>query len=185
MLEREQTVAYSWEDLDALPPEIRLREIIDGELFENPSPDWWHNRLALRIVALLDAHGEGIGQANLAPLDVRLSRRDVVQPDVVFMLGEAPGKLASDGRIDTPPAIIVEIVSANSARGDRIRKFALYERSGVAEYWLVDPRSRALEIHRLEDGLYLPVSPDERGAVRSSVLPGLAVDPERLFAGMP
>ena len=38
------------------------------------------------------------------------------------------------------PSLVVEIVSPGSATIDRVDKFREYERAGVGEYWIIDPR---------------------------------------------
>jgi len=43
------------------------------------------------------------------------------------------------------PDWVCEIVSASTARHDRVRKMPCYARNGVARLWLVDPLARTLE----------------------------------------
>jgi Uma2 family endonuclease len=181
----EQTRPYTWDDLAAMPEDNLRREVIDGELQVNPSPDWHHQRLALKVAAMLEAAARGSGVANIAPLDVRLSAFDSVQPDVLFIRNERLGIIADDGRVTGAPDLVVEIVSPSTASIDRVRKFALYFRSGVAEYWLVDPRSRLLAIYRLTDQEYAEIPAGEDGAIPSSVISGLRVSPDDLFADLP
>jgi Uma2 family endonuclease len=181
----EQTRPYTWDDLAAMPEDNLRREVIDGELQVNPSPDWWHQELAGSIYLLLRERGRQFGRAAIAPLDVRLSAFDSVQPDVLFIRSERLGIIAEDGRVTGAPDLVVEIVSPSTASIDRVRKFALYFRSGVAEYWLVDPRSRSLAIYRLTDHEYAEIPAGEDGAIPSSVISGLRVSPDDLFADLP
>ncbi|MCE7989487.1 MAG: Uma2 family endonuclease [Caldilinea sp. CFX5] len=37
---------------------------------------------------------------------------------------------------------------------DRQTKFDAYEAAGVAEYWLVDPKARSVEVYTLSSGEY-------------------------------
>ena len=53
------------------------------------------------------------------------------------------------------PKLIVEVISPSSVKRDRIEKRALYERMGVAHYWLIDPKNKNLEIYNLVDGIYV------------------------------
>ena len=52
-------------------------------------------------------------------------------------------------------------------------KFPFYAKVGVREIWLIEPRTRALEIHALEDGAYVRVQTD--GVLRSPVL-GITIE---------
>ncbi|MEI8095064.1 MAG: Uma2 family endonuclease [Spirochaetales bacterium] len=43
------------------------------------------------------------------------------------------------------PDLVVEILSPSTSRKDLHEKYALYERSGVREYWVIDPVGRWLQ----------------------------------------
>jgi Uma2 family endonuclease len=73
----------------------------------------------------------------IAPTDARLSETDVVQPDI-------PGGLRSGritpSHIEGAPDLVVEVpVARNLRQRDLREKKWLYQRSGVREYWVVDP----------------------------------------------
>ena len=70
---------------------------------------------------------------------------------------------------------MVEILSPATARNDLGEKLRLYAEVGVAEYWIVDPEVRTLELLTLRDGAYLVLLP-ERGVYRSATIDGLVVD---------
>lgn len=174
------------DDLDALP-DLERRELINGELLVAPSPSVDHQEVIGGLYELLGGRRgiHGTGKAFLSPLDVRLSRRDTVQPDLFFVTTDHLNRFVERRYFDGPPDLVVEIVSPTSRIIDMIRKFALYERSGVPEYWLIDLAGRAVHIHRLRDGQYQPIAPDDAGILRSDLLPDVAVDPVALFAGLP
>ena len=181
----EQLRPYTYDDLLAMPEDAVRREIIDGVLFVSPSPGRWHQKLVARVYRMFEDAGDGVGEAWLSPLDVRLSDHDSVQPDVLFIRSDRSFVWAEDGRVTGAPDIVVEIVSPTSAAYDRVRKFALYARSGVPEYWILDYRDRAFAIHELRDGRYHAIPTEADGRVRSRVLPNLAVSAEELFADIP
>jgi Uma2 family endonuclease len=52
------------------------------------------------------------------------------------------------------PDLVVEVLSARTARYDKLIKFNLYQRAGVREYWIVDPTTRTVSVYTLEDGAY-------------------------------
>ncbi|MCC6315434.1 MAG: Uma2 family endonuclease [Thermomicrobiales bacterium] len=174
------------DDLDALP-NLEHRELINGELLVAPSPSVDHQDIIGRLYDLFGGWRglSGAGKAFLSPLDVRLSRRDTVQPDLFFITIDRLDRFIEGRYFDGPPAIVVEVVSPTSRAADMVRKFALYERSAVPEYWLVDLANRAVHIHSLRGGQYQPMHPDGAGAVRSALLPGIVIDPASLFAKLP
>ena len=74
--------------------------------------------------------------------------QQVVQPDITVTCDRS--KLTEQG-MTGPPDLVVEIVSPDSGLIDRRRKFDLYERFGVSEYWIVDQDERVVEVWRLEN----------------------------------
>ncbi len=131
----------------------------------------------------------GLGIVLTAPFEIHLPGiAKPVQPDVFFITAESqprPGASFFAGAPDRIPDIIIEVLSPSTARGDRVVKFDAYERAGVQEYWLADPRTRFLEIYTLasetnEYSLLGQFGPEE--ALRSEVLPELQIAVGALFA---
>jgi Uma2 family endonuclease len=120
-----------------------------------------------------------LGQLLASPVDVRLSRYDVVEPDLVFIPAERR-LLLSGNFIDGLPAIVIEVLSPSTKGIDLVRKRALYATAGIPEYWIVDPEAKSLIIHRLVDGMYEEV-PSEGANPNSVVLTGLEIDLAKLF----
>lgn len=46
---------------------------------------------------------------------------------------------------------MVEVLSPSSVKIDRWNKYQLHEKTGVKEYWLVDPANEFIEIHLLTE----------------------------------
>ena len=88
-----------------------------------------------------------LGLVLFAPFDVRLPGvADPVQPDLLFFrTGNEPR--AGDRYFQGVPDLIVEILSPGTSRLDQHVKFGAYEKAGVAEYWLVDPKSRSVAVY--------------------------------------
>lgn len=95
------------------------------------------------------------------------------EPDLLYAAKEHLSRLRSV-YLEGPADLVVEIVSPDSRRRDRIEKLAEYERAGVPKYWIVDPERREAEFHQLDSGgAYRRVPPDAEGVYRSRVLEGL------------
>jgi Uma2 family endonuclease len=83
------------------------------------------------------------------------------------------------------PELVVEIVSKGTRKRDETSKRRLYERTGVSEYWIVDPRLEIVRVYRREGaGVARPIELSrERGEfLETPLLPGLEVQLARVFA---
>jgi Uma2 family endonuclease len=170
------------EDLDAFPDDGMRREIVTGELIVTAAPSPVHQQLVALIIRLIGNHVDDrqLGLVFPAPVDVRLSPNDVVEPDIVFV-SEARLEIVTAKFIDGAPELVVEVLSPSTQQMDLVRKRALYSRSGINEYWIVDPDRRLLHLHRLESGLFVPVTTED-GVLRSTVLPDLEIDVPQIFS---
>jgi Uma2 family endonuclease len=121
-----------------------------------------------------------------APFDVKLSADEnddaptVVQPDITVTCDRS--KLTDQG-MTGPPDLAVEVVSSDSGLIDRRRKFDLYERFGVQEYWIVDQDARVVEVYLLgADGTYRRVGafgPEDK--ITATAVPDLSVSLAEVF----
>jgi Uma2 family endonuclease len=173
------------DDLADFPDDGMRREIVTGELVVTPAPTPVHQIISGRLITLLTRYVEDnkLGYVFPAPVDVRLSPHDIVEPDIVFVSNERKDMVLATC-IEGPPDLVVEVLSPSTRRMDLVRKRALYARSGISEYWIVDPERRTLEIHRLLDGMY-QVMASEQGVHRSVVISGLEIDAAVLFRSLP
>jgi len=176
---------WTYEDYKKLPDDGRRYEIIEGVLYVTAAPNFDHQYTVTRLLVHLDdlVTRRDLGIVLVAPFEVHLP--DVarpVQPDVLFVdAGRAPRPGAAD--FTGAPDLIVEVLSPSTARTDRLVKFGAYERAGVREYWLVDPRTRSVEVYALsEDGTYDMAGQYTPGeTVTSTVLSDLALPVDDLF----
>lgn len=77
-----------------------------------------------------------------------------------------------DAYLDGPADVCIEISSLGTEATDRGKKFIEYEKGGVGEYWLFDPRRfESLFYHLNADGLYVPQQIDAQGNYRTPLLP--------------
>jgi Uma2 family endonuclease len=146
------TTGWTVDMLETLPDDGKRYEIIDGELLVTPAPDLAHQVVAgelyARVREYLRAHP--VGRAVMAPADVRVGDRTSVEPDV-FVIPQVKGPFARAWSPLSTLLLAVEVLSATTARVDRGRKLALYQREGVREYWIVDVDSRLVERWRPGD----------------------------------
>jgi len=109
-----------------------------------------------------------------SPVDVVLTQRRVVQPDVLFIAKTRRGIIKDC--IDGVPDLVMEVISEHSWQRDRIEKKALYEQAGVAEYWIVDPDSETIEVFTMASGVYqLQSRATKAQTAKSKLLPGFGI----------
>jgi Uma2 family endonuclease len=175
----------TYDDLQDMPDDGQRYEVIGGELLLTPAPTAGHQRVLLRMAKLLDHYvlGHGLGEVFVAPFDVKLAHFDAVEPDIVYLSAARPRVANDQNSIDYAPDLVVEVASPSSHRVDRVKKMALYARTGIAEYWIADPLRHRIDVYGLVGENYLPVEPDGDGHIPSQVLSGLRVDPAAIFAG--
>ncbi len=173
----------TYEDYARLPDDGKRYELLEGEIVVRPSPDTRRQEVSMRLSAVLHhwAQRTGAGKVFAAPCDVVLSPHDVVQPDLLFIAREHRSRIAADN-IQGPPYLAVEILSPATAKRDLDRQRRLYDRYGVAEYWILDPDARTLTVFRRRGDSLVPEPPlGPEGVLRPASLPGLELDLAELW----
>jgi Uma2 family endonuclease len=174
--------AKTYEDYLNTPDDGQRYELIDGVIVVSPSPNKLHQRASRILTEILSraATKFNVGEVFSAPMDVRLARNIVIQPDIVFVRFGSPADDPREERIAGSPDLLVEILSASNRGNDLVRKRELYARYGVPEYWIVDPINRTIETLSLNDGEYQAI-PHARGLMTSKVLPDLRFNISAFF----
>lgn len=175
---------WTYDDYLNLPEDGRRYEIIEGVLYVTNAPDIDHQFAVLEIASQLKsfARENRLGYVLAAPFEVHLARRTrPVQPDVLFIKAEnwpASGAKFFAG----VPDLVIEVLSRSTLRTDRQIKFTAYEQAGVPEYWIVDPKSRSVEVYTLSGQEYALLGQFVgEELVQSNVLPGLQLVTHSLF----
>lgn len=178
--------AWRYEDYLRLPNDGRRYEIIAGVLYVANAPTFDHQYTVFKLARYLGDFVEmhTLGTVIGAPFEVHLTETSrPVQPDLLFLNNEqmpAPGTQTFHGA----PSLIIEVISPSSIRLDRQTKFDAYEQAGVAEYWLVDPKARSVEVYTLSNGEYALFG-QYTGAelIRSALLAELVIPNQALYHG--
>ena len=189
MISRPQ-IPFTYDDYKTLTASTDRRyELIDGDLYMNPSPTVAHQVISRNLALRLHEHvsSRRCGLVLFAPLDVVLGEgeaRSVVQPDILFVSNERAGIVTEDEIIGAPD-LVVEILSPRTAKRDVGIKKALYARSGVREYWIVDARLEGIEVFSLgESGYGRSVRYETGDRLLSAAVPELELAVADVFAGL-
>ena len=165
-------------------------ELIDGVAYAMaPAPSEGHQSVSRDILGQLYIFLRGKQcKVFAAPFDVRLNADGaddtVVQPDILVVCDSS--KLDGKGVVGAPD-FVVEILSPSSLQHDLMTKFRLYMRSGVREYWIVDPASKTVNAHvfngsgvNFKSAIY-----DEHDAAAPvEALEGCTINLSEVFEGM-
>jgi len=166
-------------------------ELIKGKILEIAAPSRAHQQVTTNLIlAIGNALRHSPCKVYPAPFDVRLphfsqkKNKDVVtvvQPDICVICD--PSKLDDRGCIGAPD-IVIEILSPGNSKREMKDKYAVYEESGVSEYWIVSLTEKAVQVFRLnEAGKYYGIQPfTEDDDLTTPILPGVNIQLKDVFA---
>jgi Uma2 family endonuclease len=159
--------------------ENRRLELLNGRIVMNPLGGWPQGEGGLLVAAQLLAfvRQRQLGRVFGADQGFELPSGDTVAPDAAYVSSErwaASGPHQPGRFLRVVPELVVEVMSPTTASFDRGEKRAIYERNGVAEYWLLDMFTRRLSRLSLAEGRFgAPVDFDEGDVFEPLLLVGL------------
>ena len=170
------------EDFLQLPESNLPTEFIHGEVIMAPAPLLLHQSTLLRTSSIIQSKVSNNSQLFIAPTDLKLGN-NVVQPDLLWISESNTECIPVDGKYwQGAPDLVVEILSAGTAKRDRGEKYTLYEKHGVKEYWLVDPANETLEVYVLQDGKFIQHAiADAEDTFTSPILKNATVETKTIF----
>jgi Uma2 family endonuclease len=178
-------VKLTYDDFVLFPDDGKRHELIDGEHYVTPSPNLKHQTISgnihLRIGTWLEQHP--IGRIFYAPFDVVFSLFDVVEPDLLYMSHERAAQVLTQANVQGAPELVIEIGSKGTRKRDETIKRRLYERSGVSEYWVVDPEIDVVRVYRRgANGFERPLElrAEAGDVLATDLLPGLSLPLTRM-----
>lgn len=197
-LVREEAKGYrttrkiSYEEyMELVDPSDQRYELIDGEVYLLASPSFKHQMVVNEIAGHFYNYFRGKTCRSLtAPLDVRLfgyaakfeEDPNVVQPDLVVICDL--DKVNESNQYEGLPTLVVEVLSPATKGKDMVTKLNLYMKSGVREYWVVNPENKSI--------MQYSFSPDrdiesfnslgEEATIKASVFAGLELQLGDVFA---
>jgi Uma2 family endonuclease len=166
--------------------DLLVAELIEGDLYTSPRPAIPHARVASALGQDLRSFDGPPGDPDhpggwwiIDEPELHFGD-DVLVPDLAGWHRERLPVLPDEPAFTLAPDWVCEVLSPATAALDRSRKMPIYARNGVCHLWLVDPRTRTLEVYRLDAGRWVVV--DCHGgseAVRAEPFAALALDMPR------
>ena len=180
-------VKLTYDDFLLFPDDGKRHELIDGEHYVTPSPNIRHQTILGNLYFLIRTWLEQhpVGRAFMAPLDVVFTQFDVVEPDLLFVSRHRASDILTAKHVTGAPDIAVEIGSPSTRKRDETIKRRLYERSGVSEYWVVDPDLDVVRVYRNRDGRFdrpVELRADAGDVLTSPHLDGLEMPVSKIFS---
>ena len=176
----------TYDDFLLFPDDGKRHELIDGEHYVTPAPNLRHQRISGNLFSLinswLDEHP--VGGVWYAPLDVVFSNIDIVEPDLLYLSNKRMAAVGTPQNLRGAPEIAIEIGSPSTRSRDETIKRRLYERSGVDEYWIVDPETEVVRVYRRAKkgfGRVTELSRKAGDVLTTPLLPGLELPLSRIF----
>ena len=172
------------EDLEALPDDGHVYELIDGELRRKPDVGVRHGAIQGNITGPLWAFvkerglGEVLGSDTI--FEIRRAPDRGLRPDASFVRAD---RLPPEDQLDRPLAVVpdlaIEVVSPNDHGEDVAEKIETYRRAGVPLVWVLWTRRRVVAVHAAgKQSIELGVGDDLDGG---DILPGFRVPVAELF----
>ena len=188
-LRKEEEKLYTYEDYLALDDEHSY-EVIDGLLYyKNGDPSAmagvrpFHQDIVGNLSALFRTLFKGKGcKPYTSPVDLVLATSVfgdiIVQPDVFLICDK---NQINEKNVTGVPTLIIEVLSPSSTKMDRLIKYKKYEQAGVAEYWIVDPDARLIEVYTLVADKYQRAAYDEDDTITLSQFSDISIDVTQIF----
>lgn len=163
-------------------PEGAPFELLNGKLHYMPSPFRKHQIIAGNLTAYLIFHVKKykLGQVLPAPMDVHFGKKNIVQPDLIFVSNKRKNIL--EDYVKGAPDFIIEILSFGTKSKDFGEKKELYGKNNVLEYWIVDPNDKTIAVFKNEQNkLVSHKKYTEKDVIKSLEIKGFEMEVSGIF----
>ena len=178
-----KTKLLTYEDYARLtPPDSGNYELHQGKIVFMPSPLAPHQIVSDNLHTYISyfVKQNKLGRMLAAPMDVRFTKHDTVQPDLLFISNDRLTII--EKIVEGAPDLVIEIKSPSNTASELQYKKYLYEMGGVREYWLVNLELKTIKQYELiDEELHLQRTLTVSDSLRSVVLPHFEMGVGRVF----
>jgi Uma2 family endonuclease len=170
-------VPFLASDIGDAPDNDKRYEVIDGDLYVTPPPDWLHQEQLLHLAYFVKhwVSTHRLGRLAQPPVGVVLDDENGLDPDLVFFFHEHAHVIQKRG-VFGPPDLVVEVLSPSTESRDRGITLRRYASAGVPHYWILDTDGPTIEERVFgEDGYQLIGTFGPGQVFRPTIFPGLEI----------
>lgn len=114
-------------------------EFVHGDIFERGMPDYIHGRIQSLIAFLFQLAAKDRPFYTCSEVRMKVAEEVYRIPDVSVFAGSPPSQRVPE----TPPLVIVEIVSEDDRHMDLMQKLEEYRTWGVHYIWVINPMTKS------------------------------------------
>ena len=139
-------------ELQALPEDGFIHELVNGELVMSPKNTWFHGRICTRLLYAIEAFNRAhrLGAVLDSSTGFWMFNRNCRAPDISFVpkarlaaLGFKPNEKRF---FPGAPDLAVEVLSENNTRAEIHERLKDFFGSGTQLAWVVDPEQQRVEV---------------------------------------
>ncbi len=139
-------------ELQALPENGYIHEVVDGELVVSPKNDFFHGFICTRLsAALLEfVRAHRLGAVLDSSTGFWMNNRNCRAPDISFIsrarLDAAGFRPSTRAFFRGAPDLAVEILAPNNSRREMDERLKDFFESGTRLAWIIDPFDQRVEV---------------------------------------
>ena len=126
-------------------------ELIDGVVYDMSPANMKHIFIQGNLFNIIRNFLHGKRCKVMFEAEVRFDERNKFIPDIAIVC--KPEQIKSS-HIDGAPDFVAEVLSRSTKKRDLTLKMRVYEKYGVKEYWIVDPKAESIDAYLLKDGKF-------------------------------
>jgi Uma2 family endonuclease len=143
---------WSEAEIQALPEDGYIHEIVDGEMVMSPKNNWFHGRICSRLLIAIGnfATAHKLGAVLDSSTGFWMFNRNCRAPDVSFVPKErlvALGFKPNEKKFfPGAPDLAIEVLSENNNRAEIDARLKDFFASGTRVAWVIDPEKQCVEV---------------------------------------
>jgi len=139
-------------ELQSLPEDGFIHEVVDGELVMSPKNNWFHGRICTRLLIAIGnfATAHQLGAVLDSSTGFWMFNRNCRAPDVSFVpksrLAALGFKPKEKRFFPGAPDLAVEVLAESNTRGEIDKRLKDFFSSGTRLAWVIDPEEERVEV---------------------------------------
>jgi Uma2 family endonuclease len=178
---------WTEDELQALPDEGYLHEVVNGTLVMSPKNNFQHEQICQRLNFALESFNRAhrLGAVFGSSMGFWMAGRNCRAPDVAFVpkarLHELGFKPNTKTFFTGAPDLAIEVLSPGNTRAEMDERLTDFFASGAQIVWVIHPEEQFVEVcHSLTDRRIVGPAGELEG---EHLLPGFRVQLSELFKG--